>query len=67
MFQIGLIGFLVSGAFLGLAHFDLFYQFIACTVIMTMLMRREMTAAAVVVPEVVEDHAPEPELAEQLS
>jgi putative inorganic carbon (HCO3(-)) transporter len=44
MFEIGLLGFLTSGAFLGLAHFDLFYQFIASTAIMSILFRREVTA-----------------------
>jgi putative inorganic carbon (hco3(-)) transporter len=67
MFQIGLLGFLVSGAFLGLAHFDLFYQFIACTVIMTILMRKEIAAATTSVPASIEEPAPEPELAEQFS
>jgi putative inorganic carbon (HCO3(-)) transporter len=46
MFEIGLLGFLMSGAFLGLAHFDLFYQFIASTAIMSILFRREVTALA---------------------
>jgi probable O-glycosylation ligase (exosortase A-associated) len=36
------IGFLVSGAFLGLANFDLFYQLIACTIILKILVRREL-------------------------
>jgi putative inorganic carbon (HCO3(-)) transporter len=44
MFEVGLLGFMMSGAFLGLAHFDLFYQFIASTAIMSILFRREVTA-----------------------
>jgi putative inorganic carbon (HCO3(-)) transporter len=35
-------GFLVSGAFLGLADFDLFFQLIACTIILKILWRREV-------------------------
>lgn len=35
-------GFLVSGAFLGLANFDLFYQLIACTIILKMLVRKDL-------------------------
>jgi len=33
---------LVSGAFLGLANFDLFYQLIACTIITRILVRNEL-------------------------
>lgn len=40
--QVSIIGFLVSGAFLGLANFDLFYQLIACTVAMKLVCRREL-------------------------
>jgi putative inorganic carbon (hco3(-)) transporter len=44
MFEIGLIGFLTSGAFLGLAHFDLFYQYISSTIIMKMLFQKELAS-----------------------
>jgi putative inorganic carbon (HCO3(-)) transporter len=37
----GFYAFLVSGAFLGRAYFDLFYQLIACTVILKILYRNE--------------------------
>jgi putative inorganic carbon (hco3(-)) transporter len=46
MFEIGLIGFMTSGAFLGLAHFDLFYQYISSTIVIKMLFRNEQEAAA---------------------
>jgi len=42
MLETAFIGFLVSGAFLGLANFDLFYQLIACTIILKILVRREL-------------------------
>jgi putative inorganic carbon (hco3(-)) transporter len=42
--EVSLIGFLVSGAFLGLADFDLFFQMIACTIILKILWKRELVA-----------------------
>lgn len=39
MIQLGLITFLVSGAFLGRAYFDLFYQLVATVIILKMLAR----------------------------
>ena len=41
MIQVSLLGFLVSGAFLGLANFDLFYQLVAMVVILKMLYRKD--------------------------
>ncbi len=40
--ETGLYAFLVSGAFLGRAYFDLFYQLVACTIILKVLYRREV-------------------------
>jgi len=40
--EASLVGFLVSGAFLGLADFDLFFQLIACTIILKILWKREV-------------------------
>jgi putative inorganic carbon (HCO3(-)) transporter len=40
--EASMAGFLVSGAFLGLADFDLFFQLIACTIILKILWRREV-------------------------
>jgi putative inorganic carbon (hco3(-)) transporter len=37
----GFYAFLVSGAFLGRAYFDLFYQLVACTIILKLLYRVE--------------------------
>lgn len=37
----GFYAFMVSGAFLGRAYFDLFYQLVACTVILKILYRKE--------------------------
>jgi putative inorganic carbon (HCO3(-)) transporter len=42
--EVSLIGVLVSGAFLGLADFDLFFQMIACTIILKILWKRELVA-----------------------
>jgi probable O-glycosylation ligase (exosortase A-associated) len=39
MIQLGLITFLVSGAFLGRAYFDLFYQLVATVIVLKMLAR----------------------------
>jgi probable O-glycosylation ligase (exosortase A-associated) len=38
------VAFLVSGAFLGFANFDLFYQLIACTIITKIIYRHELVA-----------------------
>lgn len=37
MIQVGLIGYYVSGAFLGLAYFDLYYDLVAVTIILAKL------------------------------
>jgi probable O-glycosylation ligase (exosortase A-associated) len=36
------LAFLVSGAFLGRAYFDLFYQMVACTIILKVVYRKEV-------------------------
>lgn len=51
MIEVSLFGFLVSGAFLGLANFDLFYQLIAMVVILKMLYRADVPVS-VPVPSV---------------
>ena len=59
--EVSLVGFLVSGAFLGLADFDLFFQMIACTVILKILWRREVVAQTAIalagVPALTESEA----------
>ncbi len=40
--QSGIVGYAVSGAFLGRAYFDLFYHFVAATIILHELLRREI-------------------------
>src|SRR6266478_3475473 len=45
MIEISLFGFLVSGAFLGLANFDLFYQCVAMVIILKILNQQEGPAA----------------------
>lgn len=45
--QIGLIGYAVSGAFLSLAYFDLFYAYVALAVIMQRELATQRAAAAV--------------------
>jgi len=42
MIEVSLFGFLVSGAFLGLANFDLFYQLVAMVIILKLLYRDQM-------------------------
>jgi putative inorganic carbon (HCO3(-)) transporter len=41
MFRLGMLGFLVSGLFLGRAYFDYFFTFIACIVILKRLSQLE--------------------------
>jgi putative inorganic carbon (HCO3(-)) transporter len=48
--EVSLVGFLVSGAFLGLADFDLFFQMIACTIILKILWKREVAVQTAAVP-----------------
>jgi putative inorganic carbon (hco3(-)) transporter len=55
MIEVSLFGFLVSGAFLGLANFDLFYQLVAMVIILKMLYR---TGAPVSDPILVEESQP---------
>ncbi len=38
--EVGFVGYLVGGAFLGRAYFDLFYELIACAVIITIVYSR---------------------------
>jgi probable O-glycosylation ligase (exosortase A-associated) len=45
MVQLSLVTFLVSGAFLGRAYFDLFYQLVATVVILKCLARRELATS----------------------
>jgi probable O-glycosylation ligase (exosortase A-associated) len=45
MLETGLAAYLVSGAFLGRAYFDLFYQLVALTAILDILSREEVTPA----------------------
>lgn len=40
--QSGIVGYAISGAFLGRAYFDLFYHFVAATIILHELLRREI-------------------------
>lgn len=42
---IGMLAFLVNGAFLGLAYFDLFYQYIGLAVSLHVVMRKELASA----------------------
>jgi putative inorganic carbon (HCO3(-)) transporter len=45
MLEIGLLAFMISGAFLELAYFDLFYQVVATVGLLGMLYSREVAAA----------------------
>ena len=40
--EVSFVAFLVSGAFLGLANFDLFYQLVACTIAMKLICGHEL-------------------------
>ncbi len=51
MVEVSLFGFLVSGAFLGLANFDLFYQLVAMVIILKVLCRAEAPLAVPVPAE----------------
>jgi putative inorganic carbon (HCO3(-)) transporter len=42
MIEVSFLGFLVSGAFLGFANFDLFYQLVAMVVILKIIYEKEM-------------------------
>jgi probable O-glycosylation ligase (exosortase A-associated) len=54
IFRIGLVGFLVSGAFLGRAYFDFYFSLVACIAILRQLCRAEWSRRASV-----EDETPE--------
>ena len=41
MIQVSIIGYMVGGAFLGRAYFDLFYHLVVITVILKVLAKRE--------------------------
>ena len=43
MFEVSLAAFAVSGAFLGRAYFDLWFEIVACIVVLRLLYRREAT------------------------
>jgi len=45
MLEIGLLAFMISGAFLELAYFDLFYQVVATVGLLGLLYQREVAAA----------------------
>jgi len=45
MIEVSLFGFLVSGAFLGFANFDLFYQLVAMVIILNVIYEKEMQPA----------------------
>ena len=45
MFEIGLLAFMISGAFLELAYFDLFYQVVATVGLLGILYNREIATA----------------------
>ncbi|HEX7288998.1 MAG TPA: putative O-glycosylation ligase, exosortase A system-associated, partial [Candidatus Angelobacter sp.] len=44
MFEVSLAAFAVSGAFLGRAYFDLWFEIVACIVVLRLLYRRELAA-----------------------
>lgn len=65
MIQVGLIGYYVSGAFLGLAYFDLYYDLIAATIIAAKLAQQAASQTSVIgkittVPQHPEKHMTTP-------
>jgi probable O-glycosylation ligase (exosortase A-associated) len=54
MSQVSLVGFLVAGAFLGLAYFDLVYTLISIIVVTKVLVEKELSSSK---PALVSDHA----------
>ncbi len=44
MVEVAIIGFMVSGAFLGFVYLDVIYQMIGTTVVLKMIFRREHLA-----------------------
>jgi probable O-glycosylation ligase (exosortase A-associated) len=51
MIEAALIGYLISGAFLGLGYFDLFYQIAATTIVLKILFRQEVLLTAMAKPQ----------------
>jgi probable O-glycosylation ligase (exosortase A-associated) len=48
MLQVSLIAYLIGGAFLGRAYFDLFYQMVAAAVVLKQLVNQEVSTKATV-------------------
>jgi len=46
MMETSLLAFMMSGAFLGFAYFDLYFQVIACIIVLKILHRRDFLATA---------------------
>jgi hypothetical protein len=45
--ELGILGYMVSGAFLGRAYFDLYLQIVAVLIVLKILCKKEMLAAAI--------------------
>jgi probable O-glycosylation ligase (exosortase A-associated) len=45
MIEVSLVAYMISGAFLGRAYFDLFYLLISLTILLKVLIKREVSAA----------------------
>jgi putative inorganic carbon (HCO3(-)) transporter len=52
MLNLGMIGFLISGAFLGRAYFDYFFTLVACAIVLKRLWRDEAAAQQAAAAEV---------------
>ena len=46
MVEVSLVGYAVSGAFLSMSYFDLFYHLVAITVLLKVFVRRSVAVAA---------------------
>lgn len=60
MIQLSIIPFLISGAFLGRAYFDLFYQLVATVILLQKFSRDEMRSSQQPLWEEGSEHATEP-------
>ncbi len=65
MIEISILGFMISGAFLGFVYLDLIYQMIALVVVVKILLRRECLAASLA--ETKEDRESSATLSEEVA
>jgi hypothetical protein len=57
--EVGILAYMVSGAFLGRAYFDLYFQLVAILIILKVLYRKEIRTVAIVQEKAVVMSEPE--------